>query len=439
MKERDNPHRAGLWWQLYRIWRRFQVEMTTNVAQSGWHVLTALLALSIAAASVCVALALGPAIDSSVEGFTAAALGSAQRLILRPMGGSQSGSHPIRLTYDDELALRAQFSNVAVFRGRCVQKSTVRWKGRSVEAYVRGVEPPSGDNMLIIGGRDLNASDLAGRRLVCVLSKDLADKLAGLADPVGHQVVVGSVPFTVVGVEHSAVRTQGAAGRKDLALYIPLTTLLTRISRSARLTGLQVDVAENIDPVGVEKRLRKFLRKRQRIPADGPEGFIVYSGRFFRDRFLKATRPLRVGLDIVMIVMSTSGLAIVALVTIAGVGRRAHEIRLKRALGASPLSIHVDFLFWACALGTVAGALGIALARAFTILAPHLDLAPTSFSPWAFFYLTPTAAGGAFLVAIGMSCIATVAAVRVVIRSRTGPSPLGRRHVPRPSFQRESD
>ena len=64
----------------------------------------------------------------------------------------------------------------------------------------------------VLSGRLISASDVVGRRQVCVLGKDVVKYLFGGSDPVGQVIHVGNLTFEVIGIlggiQHTNIRTR---------------------------------------------------------------------------------------------------------------------------------------------------------------------------------------------------------------------------------------
>src|SRR5699024_2918233 len=84
-------------------------------------------------------------------------------------------------------------------------------------------------------GAFFEEADVRASRKVALLGKTVADILFPGMDPVGSQLQIGHVPFTVIGV--LAPKGQNAGGRDDDdVVLVPYTTAETRVSGRTRLS-----------------------------------------------------------------------------------------------------------------------------------------------------------------------------------------------------------
>lgn len=74
----------------------------------------------------------------------------------------------------------------------------------------------------VASGRYLNDADYRHKARVCFIGQDVADKLFPFADPLGEEVLLGGIPFRVIGVAEKVGSTFGQS--QDNFAFIPLAT-----------------------------------------------------------------------------------------------------------------------------------------------------------------------------------------------------------------------
>src|SRR5260370_8049835 len=82
--------------------------------------------------------------------------------------------------------------------------------------------------LLIIRGRYFDSADMETRSKVCLITKDLSDRVFGLENPIGGNIRLGALTFTVIGVFRQRVATFALSQIQKESLLIPHT--LTPIS-----------------------------------------------------------------------------------------------------------------------------------------------------------------------------------------------------------------
>jgi putative ABC transport system permease protein len=121
----------------------------------------------------------------------------------RSFGGFPEGRY-ISLREEDGGLLQREIADIVALSPEYNNRRTpVRRGTQSANPNITGVYPVYGDLRNIIadsGGRFLNQRDQDERRRVAVLGDELASLLFRSEPPVGGQILIGEVPFTVVGV-----------------------------------------------------------------------------------------------------------------------------------------------------------------------------------------------------------------------------------------------
>lgn len=207
-------------------------------------------------------------------------------------------------------------------------------------------------------------------RRVAVLGAGVAATLFPGENPVGSPLRLRGVPFEIIGVlEAKGAQADGAD--EDNQVVIPLRTALRRVFNTPWLSALLVSVRDPERMEEAEVAITELLRDRHRLGPEKPDDFAVQN----RTQLLAAQRE-----TVASLTLLTSGLAALALLVggagilalmLLSVRERTGEIGLRRAVGARPRDILLQFLAEATVLalggwliGSVTGALG-ALAVAF--------------------------------------------------------------------------
>ena len=96
--------------------------------------------------------------------------------------------------------------------------------------YMEGVSPAFEEMRRMfpaMGGRFLNNQDEAKKRRVLFLGNEIAGRLFGEEDPIGGQVMLDGLPFTVVGVMQEKLQTSMNNGPDANRAIIPAATFET--------------------------------------------------------------------------------------------------------------------------------------------------------------------------------------------------------------------
>jgi len=79
--------------------------------------------------------------------------------------------------------------------------------------------------LVVSRGRYLDAGDMQMRSKVCLITVQLADKIFGQDNPVGRQIRMGELTFTVIGVFRERVETFGLSDIQENSVILPFTLL----------------------------------------------------------------------------------------------------------------------------------------------------------------------------------------------------------------------
>jgi putative ABC transport system permease protein len=224
-----------------------------------------------------------------------------------------------------------------------------------------GPDYPVVRNWSLGAGDFFSDRDVAGATKVCVIGHTLAVQLFPDVDPVGQQVRVKNIPFTVIGV---LVR-KGAnlVGQdQDNVLLMPYTTVRKRLQNSA---FANVDVvfvsarSEELSP-RAEQEIRTLLRERHRIPPGEKPDFEVRNTADVASVLAVITGALTAMLAAIAAISLVVGGVGIMNIMLVSVTERTREIGIRMALGARPRDILRQFLVEAVVLSTIGGMIGIA-------------------------------------------------------------------------------
>ena len=231
--------------------------------------------------------------------------------------------------------------------------------------------------LVVLRGRYLDAGDMQMRSKVCLITAQLADKIFGQDDPVGRQIRMGELTFTVIGVFRERVETFGLSDIQENSVILPFTLLKYYTGMEVvRLLSAQAARAEDVP--SVERQLLQLLRARH--PAEAEYKSLTLTA------ILNAARNISLALTIVLIIIAfialvISGIGIMNIMLVT-VKERTREIGIRKAIGAARREIMYQFLIEAFVIsggGAVIGILiGIAIPLAAQLFLPGNLRVPVS-------------------------------------------------------------
>jgi putative ABC transport system permease protein len=281
---------------------------------------------------------------------------------------------------------------------------------KTVNAQLIGTEAAYGDLRNHVpkpGGRFLNEQDIELRRRVVFLGGELAHDVFGDTDPVGKQLLINAMPYTVVGVLEKRLQMGTYGGPDKNHAVIPITTFQAQIGQKY-ISNFVVRAADPATMKLALDEVRKVLA--------GKYGFDPEDDRAVRNwdtvEGQKVMRNILLGIQIFLGVIGGLTLMIggvgVANIMYATVKERTREIGVKMALGARPSWITGPLLLEGLAYTILGGLLGLLVAMAIII---GLSFLPTDGNEALQFLGKPTLSPAVGLISAAiLGCIGLIAA-----------------------------
>jgi putative ABC transport system permease protein len=259
--------------------------------------------------------------------------------------------------------------------------------GTRTEANVQitGIDPAwhKVENRSVILGRQFSLIDNDQARAVCLINKIAQERLGLDLDPTAQAIMVGDRRFVVVGVvETRAESSMFGNGRSDAEVFIPFNTAYTPDQ------GFEVIAASKSPDVSEEAQaeITFYMRHRRHLRVDQPDNFRIEVVQKFVDQFKSVASAITmVASGIVGISLLVGGVGIMNIMLVS-VSERTREIGLRKAVGARPSAILLQFLIEAmvlCLLGGLVGLLGGEGITAILKSIPQAKLEKAAIPGWA--------------------------------------------------------
>jgi putative ABC transport system permease protein len=235
-------------------------------------------------------------------------------------------------------------------------------------------------------GRTFTRIDEEEGRQVCLINDMAIEELNLDQDPVGEYMLIKNRRFLIVGVvETKDVSAMFGGGEARTEIYIPLT-----MARKLNPDGwINYAIGTVSDPERGDEavaEVRFVLRNMRGIRGDQQETFQVQVMQQFIDQFkgLAAGMTAIAG-GVVSISLLVGGIGIMNIMLVS-VSERTREIGLRKAVGARPSIVLLQFLVEAVVLCIVGGLIGLVIGQAMTLglqNIPDANLESAHIPPWA--------------------------------------------------------
>lgn len=209
-------------------------------------------------------------------------------------------------------------------------------------------------NFQIERGRFFNERELIERSRVAVLGKTMAEELFGSENPLGKKIRIGRVIFEVIGVTGEKKLMGQDYGNQ---VMIPLTTAQARLtgSRDIQLITAKARSEEDLDLVA--QFLEGFFTRK----LEDPDKFSILNQQDILETIQQVTGTITLFLGAIAgISLLVGGIGIMNIMLVS-VTERTREIGLRKAIGAKPADILLQFVIESSILSFLGGGIGVLL------------------------------------------------------------------------------
>ena len=209
-------------------------------------------------------------------------------------------------------------------------------------------------------GSSFTATNIEHADNVCVLGATVVAQLFGGEDPIGKEIRIKNLPFTVVGTLQPKGQSGSGQDQDDVVL-VPYTTAMKKLIGQTWLDDIFGAVALPDQIPAAEQEATALLHERHRIRTGQPDDFKVRHPEDVVQTEIAANRTLSLFLvTLGAISLLVGGIGILN-VMLAAVTERTREIGVRLAVGATERDVQAQFLGEAVFLSLVGAGIGIAL------------------------------------------------------------------------------
>jgi putative ABC transport system permease protein len=236
--------------------------------------------------------------------------------------------------------------------------------------------------MAPVKGRLFSPQEYERGSNVIVIGKDVATYYFAGLDPIGRELIVSGLPYTVVGI----METQGSAFGQSFDQFIiaPLTSPLNRlVNPHGVINSIIIQTPGDRSMVSTIESVREVMRVRHHLRPNQKDNFELQTS----DSALEFWNKIKGYLVMAGVALPAIGLIVGAIVImnimLVAVAERTREIGIRKALGAKRRDIMSQFLVESATLSTVGAALGVATGFAFAKLISMLSPLPAAVELWS--------------------------------------------------------
>jgi putative ABC transport system permease protein len=289
--------------------------------------------------------------------------------------GGQRAGKKVNYEYEDVEAVRDEVPLLRAVSAESCSNFAYKLGTRVVSIQTRGVELPYGQmrKLDVEDGRYFNEGDFVDHRRVLILGYNAAKKAFQGAPAVGQSLTIGGQTFDVIGVLRNKIQDSMYQGPDNEQGFIPFQVYRElKQERDPDMIIIQPQAPElNRKAVAA---VREVIARRHHFDPKDDKATPVWD-TIESEAMISA---FSIGLQAVLGLIGAVTLAVggvgVMNIMLVSVTERTREIGLRKALGARPRHILIQFLLEALVLTFVGGIIGMAVAVLLTWIIPPMPL-----------------------------------------------------------------
>jgi putative ABC transport system permease protein len=342
--------------------------LLANKLRSGLTMLGIIIGVAAVVALMAIGRGATRSVTSTVEGLGSNLISVSSARNVRQTGVS---ALPSPLYYSDYQAIAKDTSNVVGIAPIYQTSAQVMYGANQSQFSITGVTPVfSAVNAYTVAqGRFINNGDNSAEARVVVLGSTAATDLFSGLNPMGRDITIDGINFTVIGV----LASKGSTGffSQDEVILIPIETGYTRLFGGRALENGQRILssislsASNPNVVSsVISQVEYILRRDHGLTLHDTLPFSVSSQNQFLSTLNTISTTLTTFLAAIAgISLFVGGIGIMNIMLVS-VRERTREIGLRKAVGARRSAILMQFLVETVTMSLFGGVIGILLGAA---------------------------------------------------------------------------
>ena len=237
------------------------------------------------------------------------------------------------------------------------------------------------DNLDIALGRGFTPTDDSKATHNVIVGYDVVDNLLGGGDPLGKEIRVAGIPYTIIGVGDRQGKMLGQS--QDNWVAVPMTTYQQTYGYN---DSLDIYARAGGTPESMEQakdEVRVIMRSRRHNAVGQPDDFEIETNDTFLDIWKQFSA---IFFDVVIGIASISlivGGIVIMNIMLVSVTERTREIGVRKALGARQRDVLLQFLIESGTMALIGGFIGVLCGVAFAKLITLIIGFPTSVQLWS--------------------------------------------------------
>ena len=212
----------------------------------------------------------------------------------------------------------------------------------------------------IIRGRGISLLDITNKNNVCVISKDLEEKAFAGKNSINEKININGISYAIIGIidfNNNDPLTMMMNGSNDGTVMIPYKQAM-KIMNMNNITSLEVVVSDTTKTGATESSIKGYLNQKFNNDEDVFTIINMESILDVMETMQSMMKGILVGIASISLLVGGIGIMNMMIVSVT---ERTIEIGLRKALGAQPKHIQLQFIIEAVILSLIGGIVGAIL------------------------------------------------------------------------------